>query len=115
MPGTEDFSYLLAAREINACFDKVDLYQARAMEASAADQGKADEFYVRAGLQLLKERERFPALSSSPNANRPGWYAWCKKNIKREISAVKICCRIAESPDPMAALLAFRANKRTLE
>jgi len=71
MPKIEDFTYLLTARQINARFDKVDVYENRAREAGAADQSKADEFYISAGHMLLTEREKFPLKG---NGNRPGWY-----------------------------------------
>jgi len=50
------------------------------MEASAPDQGKADELYIRAGMRLLEQRNKFPATSGNWNAARPGWRPHQQRN-----------------------------------
>lgn len=84
------------AAQINAQLEKVKQYD-----------GKAEEFRIAAGLQLIEARKRIDAGETNV-----GWLAWCRANIKRSRVDIYKVMRIASSSDPVGAVEHERAEAR---
>jgi len=86
------------AHEIVASFDKARQYASN-----------ADDFRLRAGLQLIEARQRVERGEAGPGVL---WTHWCVANINRTERDIQKVMKLAGAGDPHAALERDRAAAR---
>jgi hypothetical protein len=97
-----------ADREATAAFETIDIPASKVRDAATkraarVRQKELDAVRIQTGHLLLAAKKK---------VDKGGWQAWCKANVKRSQSDIRMMIALAESSDPVAAREAEKANTR---